>query len=39
MENNQSRATEAWFVNKDFTGEKPYKSGPGAYDFAAYKPK
>jgi hypothetical protein len=39
MENNQSRATESWFLNKEFRGEQAYKSGPGAYELAAYQPK
>ena len=39
MENNNARATEAWFVNKDFSGGNGYKSGPGAYDLASYKDK
>ena len=33
MENSQQRNTQAWFVNKNFTGETPFKSGPGAYNF------
>ena len=39
MENNNARATEEWFLNKEFTGGNAYKSGPGAYDYASYKEK
>ena len=39
MENLQVRNTQDWFVNKNFTGDQPYKSGPGAYELQQYAPK
>jgi len=39
MENVRKRQTEAWFVDQNFVGEKPFKSGPGAYEFQSYQNK
>ena len=39
MENNHARATEEWFVNREYTGSNAFKSGPGAYDIASYNAK
>lgn len=39
MENKETRKTENWFQGKEFQGQVPYKSGPGAYDFHLYQPK
>ena len=36
MQKASIRQTEQWFQNKNFTGESPFKSGPGAYNFQDY---
>ena len=39
MENIGQRKTENWFVNQNFVGDQPFKSGPGAYKYEDYKSK